>query len=370
MKDIKRRAFKLDILGGIVLFLLGIVFTWACSPHLFPYFFAKKSNLFETSSSQFKDERWYKCDNNMLLGYYCADKSGRYYLTTTKDGEYMGFYVYNNKTDIADEIVQATYEYMDGRKDSLSSLYLSGKGYLAKMGPEEEGFFTEYFNYNGKTIDDYNVKLYTFRMITPWKALTNDNGKTSLWVWVAIIMILFGIILILNYLTGNYKRVFTDALKKYGILPESLEKDMMFALHEDVAYIGEKYATFATPIGGFVIPYNCLIWAYLEVMKTQHYFYGIKTGVSEEYKLVFWDHNHKKNTVDIKKEEIGNKILDELYTRAPYFIKGYNEKLATFVTDDAFYRDMVKEVDERRNQFFDPQPDVPETKEGDVLRYV
>ena len=115
MKDIKKKMFKVLVLGGLGFFAGGLILIALTCPHLFPYFFAKAPNLFETSSSEFKEDNWYKCDNNVLLDYYCSDESGRYYITTTDDGEYMGFYVYNNKTDLADQITDATYDYLDGK---------------------------------------------------------------------------------------------------------------------------------------------------------------------------------------------------------------------------------------------------------------
>ncbi|MBR6402476.1 MAG: hypothetical protein IKS48_03750 [Eubacterium sp.] len=363
LKDIKNRAFKLDVLGGLLLLLVGIGLTWYSSPHFFPYFFAKAPDLFQTSSSEFKEGNWYKCDNNVLLDYYCSDNSGRYYITTTKDGEYMGFFVYKNKTDIADQIANATYDYMEGKSDSMSSQFLSGKGYLAKMEPTEERYFTEFFEYDGKSIDEYKVTYYTFRLVTPWKLLTDDNGNSDIYTWFGLVIALVGIVMIIYFIVGGYKKPFDKAMKDYGILPESLDMDMMRAQQDDVAYIGEKYVAFATSVGGYVIPYNCLIWAYVEITRTQHRTYGIKTGTSKSYKMVFWDNNQKKNTVDVKDEERGYRILDEIHARAPYFMMGYNEDIAN-AADNGRFGDIVRAVDERRDQFYRGYEDVRDSEEN------
>ena len=360
MKDIKKKVFMVYVLGGLGFFVGGLLIMAVSCPHLFPYFFAKTPNLFETSSSEFKEDNWYKCDNNVLLDYYCSDESGRYYITTTDDGEYMGFYVYNNKTDLADQITDATYDYLDGKTDSLPSMSISGKGYLAKMEQSEERYFREFFEYDGKSIEDYKVCFYTFRLVTPWKIITDDNGHSDFYVWLGMMLSVLGIVFIILFLTGQYKREMSKNMKNYGILPESLDQDMMRAYHEDIAYIGEKYVVFASTYGGFVIPYNCLIWAYVEITNTTHRTYGIKTGTTKSYNIVIWDNNGKKNTVTIKDEERGHRIIDQIYARAPYFFRGYNDELAN-ATDNGRFGDLLRAVDERRNEFINSQtqPDIP-----------
>ena len=113
------------------------------------------------------------------------------------------------------------------------------------------------------------------------------------------------------------------------------------------SYIGNEHAVFFTQPNTFVIPYNALVWAYVQVEKTQHKAYGIKTGTSTSYRIVMWDINHKKNMVNTKSEEIGNQIIDEMLRRAPYFYRGYNEELAN-MTDNGRYDEMVRAVEEKR----------------------
>ena len=67
-----------------------------------------------------------------MFDYFASDDSGRYYLTNTNDGEYFGFYVRNKDLDKAEQICDETYDYLDGKRDDLSDVYLSGKGYMVE----------------------------------------------------------------------------------------------------------------------------------------------------------------------------------------------------------------------------------------------
>ena len=104
---------------------------------LFPYFFYSKDKLSSLSSSEFEDGKWCTCDCNILFDYYAYNDDGRSYLAINKDGEYYGFFVNNNKTDVADEIADATYDFFDG-KAPLSSKSLKGKGYITEMDSKEK----------------------------------------------------------------------------------------------------------------------------------------------------------------------------------------------------------------------------------------
>ena len=60
-----------------------------------------------------------------------------------------------------------------------------------------------------------------------------------------------------------------------------------------------------------------------------------------------WDIKKKKNMVNVKSEDVGNKIIDEMLARAPYFYRGYNETLAN-MCDGGQFDEMVRAVEEKR----------------------
>ena len=117
----------------LILIIIGLAISCGICNHLFKYLFAKAPDLWETPSSEFAEGQWYTCDNNLLYDYYGSDDSGRYYVTSTNDGEYMGFYVYDNQTELADKISNDTFEYLDGNQSELSQEYLDDTEFMAEV---------------------------------------------------------------------------------------------------------------------------------------------------------------------------------------------------------------------------------------------
>ena len=359
MKEIysqmRKSAFKIFILGGILVTLIGFAVTFGICQNLFKYIFFDTPDLFETPSSEYEDGKWYSCDNNILYDYYCSDDKGRYYVTSTNDGEYMGFYVYNKKTDIADQISDGTYDYLDGIETELPALYLSGKGYLTEMSATEKRYFEDFFEAGGADLSEYRFCYYNFKIVTPADTILDDNGDNNLFYFiVGIVLILAGIYMIFHFFFGGYKKPIKRYMKKYGILEDSLERDMSTATHIANAYIGNNHVLFYAFPGSIVMPYNELIWAYVEITTTKHTTYGIPTGTSKSYQFIMWSRDHKKNTVTIKDDDKGHQILDEMYKRAPYFFTGYNSDLAN-AADQGNFGSMVQAVDERRTNYLNHQ---------------
>jgi len=354
-KAIKKGTFKSYILVGLFFLLLGLVGFWGINNKLFKYVFVKAPDLFETSSSQYADGKWFTCDNNILYDYYASDDKGRYYVTSTNDGEYMGFYVRNNKTDIADKISDGTYDYLDGKETELPPIYLSGKGYLKEMSATEVRFFEDFFEAGGANLDDYTFTYYNFYMVTPLSLIVDDEGDNNIFYSIlAIISFICGAALIIYILSGGYKRSIKKSMTQYGILEDVLIRDMATATRIDNALIGDKHVLFISFSGSIVMPYDSLIWAYVMITTTKHTTYGIPSGTSKSYSFNMWDRNHKKNMVNIKDDAIGHQILDEMYRRAPYFFTGFNNDLAN-ATNNGNFSSMISAVDERRNAFLNNQ---------------
>lgn len=101
--DIKKSAVIARLIPGIACIIFGLLIIIFLNFHLFTYIFSTKPDVFSIPSTEYKKGKWYSCDNNLLYGYYASDSDGRYYLTATADGKYMGFYVYNKDLEDAEE---------------------------------------------------------------------------------------------------------------------------------------------------------------------------------------------------------------------------------------------------------------------------
>ncbi len=361
-------AFKLFFLGGLILVIIGIVITFGICNHLFKYLFVKAPDLWETPSSEYAEGKWYTCDNNILYDYYCSDDSGRYYVTSTNNGEYMGFYVYNDQTELADKISNDTFENLNGKQNELSSEYLSGKGYLTEMSATEARYFRYYFESEDSSAEDYNLVLYNYRLVTPWKLIVDDNGDNHIfYMSIGLLVVILGLFSMCHFIFGGYKKPFTKSIQRYGIMEDVLDRDMQHAVAISNSYVGDKHLLVYNPPTSIIIPYSALVWAYVQVTTTKHTTYGIPSGTSKSYSLILWDRNRNKNTIGVKTEETGHKILDEMYRRAPYFFSGFTNELAN-ATDNGQFNSLIQAVDERREHVLSSEiPNYGETTNNNSL---
>ena len=342
-KEIKKNSFKFHIGAGIGMILIGILAFFIDCPKLFPYFFYSKDKLSSLSSSEFEDGKWCTCDCNILFDYYAYNDDGRSYLAINQDGEYYGFFVNNNKTDVADEIADATYDFFDG-KAPLSSKSLKGKGYITEMDSKEKDYFIEFF---GDQFEEYHVKYYTFHMVTAWSLITNEGGfRVFMFMIIGVVLVVWGFYLIISYILGAPKKAFKKATEEYNVNMDLLENDMHFAKQIGKAYIGNNYTIFFSGTKVGIMPHDLLVWAYLRKIVTQNKTYGIKTSTSTTYRLELWDRNKKMNNVDVKSEELANQILDEMHTQAPHFLLGYTQEIADAA--NGRYDELVAFVDDRK----------------------
>ena len=355
MGKITKRAAGLFIGGGLIVLIAGSILFFFSFPHLFGYLFKSKPDLFEASSQDYEEDAWFSCNNNILFDYYCSDNYGRYYITATNDGKYFGFYVRDKDVEKADRITEQTYAVYDGKADSFSDEFISGKGYFKPMDASEKKYFVDFFEYYGNSIDEYDVIYYNYRITSLSDVFFSDDGKEDTFHGIlGLICIVAGLAMIIYFICGGYKRQYKKSLDKYGILPEVLERDMSFSSQIDNAYIGTDHVIFTNASGANVFPFNALVWVYLQVTTTQHTTYGIKTGTTKSYSVILWDRYHKKNIISMKNEDNARKVIETMFERAPYFFTGYSDELANY-TDNGQFDSMVRAVDERRMHVTDNQ---------------
>ncbi|MCR5213847.1 MAG: hypothetical protein K6E10_05490 [Eubacterium sp.] len=349
--EIKKNVVGFHLGGGIFLLLLGLVIVFASNTHIFTYIFSSKPDLFAYESSELKPGKWYKCDNNVLWGYFASDNHGRYYVANTNDGYYIGFYVDNKYNDIADKISDQTYACYNGEADSLSDLYISGTGYIEEMEASEQRYFKSFFEYDDESIDNYQVRYLTFRVTSFGELLLDDHGHSdTFYIIIGILCIVGGIFLIIKLFIGGYMKDFNKSMETYNITNEMLDQDMVYARKFGPAYIGSNYLVMIG-LKSYVLPITSLIWAYVLQTDTQHKLYGIiPTGTTTSYSVVMWDRNRKKIEFNINKKEEGHTLLEELQARAPYILYGFSNDLAN-ATNSGQFNTLIQAVDQRRAEY-------------------
>ena len=349
--DIKKSAVRARLIPGIACIIIGLLVTIFLNVHLFTYIFSTKPDVFSIPSTEYKKGKWYSCENNLLYGYYASDSDGRYYLTATADGKYMGFYVYNKDVETAESITDDTYSYLDGETKDFSQLYLTGKGYIDEMDNTEKRYFKNYFEYDGASIEDYDVCYYTFRLTSFGNLLLKDNGHAHpVYMIIGILIMVVGVYFIVQIFTGGYKKDFEKSLATYGIRKEAMEQDMTYARKFENVYLSTRYM-FTTGMTSAVYPFSAIVWAYVLQTNTQHKIYGvIPAGTTVSYQIVFWDRNKRKISFNVKNDDVAHTILQEMNSRAPYIIYGFSDELAR-ATDSGEFNSLVATVDQRRTEY-------------------
>lgn len=341
-KKVKKKAIGLYLILGLIVAAVGVAACWFALNAIIKYSTAS-DDLWEEEEINWEYDNWYACENNIFLGAYAEDRFGSYYITLTEEGHLIGFFVPEREEEKADKIMEDCWLYMDGESWDWPEEHLSGKGYLKSMSVDERKLFDKWFE-EYMDVEEGDLVYKTFYLINPWDAIKMEDN-----VFVTVIGICFfivGLILVILFLTGNYKKNFGKTLAKYNITEEMLETDMAGAVKKDDIWIGSRYLlAIALPMA--IVPYDRLIWAYTHTTITKHRMYGIiPMGTTKSYALKFVDRDNKETTVQVKKEAMGIQILQILTAKAPYIICGYDESLAQM--HNINFHAMIDKVEENK----------------------
>ncbi|MBR1693749.1 MAG: hypothetical protein IJ711_13415, partial [Lachnospiraceae bacterium] len=172
MKEINRMIRKKSMFEfwlGAAGVRFGLLMLFLPLRSLFRYISAK-TDVFEVNADDLAHDIWYKCENNILLGNYADDEDGAFYVTTTGDNQFMGFYVPKASVEKADRIMEAGWTYLDGDTQDWPDEYLTGAGYVRWMTEKEKSYFKAWFD--GADNETMSMLSYqTFYLCTPVQAL-------------------------------------------------------------------------------------------------------------------------------------------------------------------------------------------------------
>lgn len=344
-RKMRKRAFAGRVLGGLCMIALAAVLVFAMEEELTKYVLTR-ADLFETPADFLKNEGFYKCDNNLLLGCYGGNDDGNYYVTPVNDsygnGTYMGFYVFGQDTATAEQIINETWDYESGGESPVTSL--SGRGYVYDMDATEKQYFREWFESSGA--DDTileNLCYKTYVLVPTSEAF---SGSDILWLALAAVLCLSGIWLILSFVTGTYKGGFKKTMKERNISAENMVYDYRQAVHLKNIDIGKKYSILYGVTPKLLI-HDDVVWAYLNITNTRHMLYGvIPTGTTKTYCVYFIRREGKDIEFTVKKEQQGHEVLEAFAKAAPYCIVGYDDNIKEMKERD--FRQLVEIVETRK----------------------
>jgi hypothetical protein len=349
MKKMRARAFWAMVGIGLILIAGAAAMVLVAENELVSYFTTKKE-LFETSADYLQEQGYYKCENNLLLDYYGSDDNGYYCITPVNsadgNGTYMGFYVYKKDFDTAQKIMDETWSGMEtGEKPQTS---LSGRGYVYAMSDDEKEYFRAWFEESGAGEDTIENLCYKTYVLVPISEAV--SGYDIVWLLIAAVMVIVGIVKILSFLMGGYCKKLRTTMKSRNIYEEALVHDISQGAHFKNIDIGRKY-TILYGASSRLLVNDDIIWAYLKATSTKHMVYGfIPSGTTTTYSLCFVDRNQMQEELPVQKETQGREILETLSKAAPHIIVGYDDSIKEAAASD--FGRLVQAVEERKTEAF------------------
>lgn len=343
-KLVLKKNFWGSIIFGIFLIALGVFVAGVINRDFFKFLTAREY-VFTVPCDELEEETFYDVSNELLYDWYAEDDEGRYYITASTDSEgdtkYLGYYVFTKDCEKADDIVESTWDSIENNTQAL--LYIKGKGFVYDMTSTEKNYFDEMCEAYGI---DRNMRLYSTIVLTPMSRAAKTVSFLPLIAGIALAV--YGIVLIVRFLFGGYKKKLKKCMTEYSISEDALEGDVSNGETVSGAVIGRNYLL--SPSGCFTFSLLNLVWCYKKTTKTRHMLYGIiPTGTTKSYSVIFVLNDGKIYEHLGRFEKKCDELIETVSKRAPHAIYGYTEELANEVKSD--FSRVVQAVEERKITF-------------------
>lgn len=335
---------------GILFVALAVLFLVVGFSEEMKYLTASE-NLFNMDTLQMRSvssgsdtiPAFYTFEGNLFLDYYGMDDEGYYYILPTADGKYMGCFVYNAEKDIADRIVEESYQYWSGETQTEPTTVLKGKGYVYNMGDDESKYFKSYFEKAGAGASVISSLEYKTFVLTPLSKVIDFSDVFIM--LMGVVFAICGIGYFGGFLTGAYKKQPAKYMAEHHLSEADVVSDLTYAVQRKNIDIGKRYVMLYADKSK-LLSYEQMLWCYVSVTKTKHTTYGIPTGTTYTYQVFFVMRDKKKHTLNVKSEPEGQDIVSVVSEMAPHVICGYHEELNTMVKND--FTRLIQIVDDHK----------------------
>ncbi|MBR6626447.1 MAG: hypothetical protein IKL04_00505 [Lachnospiraceae bacterium] len=272
---------------------------------------------------------------------YCEETqnnkvSSRYYIIDAGDEHYMSLHVVKSDLDEIEALMQASWDYMDGKStlDTLLEHRYEFEGVISSLASDTLIYYNQYMAECGimPTKQQTTFLPYTLEFQTKTSRLIffSAFGIT------AGIFYLIALIRLLGLFTGFYTRAIKKYIKNSTNPTATKEKVEHFLQNTNLlhdVYCNEDFICGFHGCSAMIGETRKIVWAYQFTIN--HKYAGIFTYKKENSLMVYFHDSYFAHMgFDIKKALHVSQLIGRLSRYCPWMIEGYSDELLNMYTKD------------------------------------
>lgn len=350
-KELKMKSFKKNLPVILLLAALGIFFMAIYFDGI-RVLLGGKQDLDSMTADQIEDGMYVEGTVYGIYDSYAyteqkkngspAKVTSMEYVIPIGEGEYMGLFAPEKYVDGCDELMQESWDYLDGVSEEITGQFRV-KGTILEMESESLEYYMEYL----KDYADYdNLTDAGKAAFLPYYLKIDHIGDSATGTFIAFMVIsgiLFLIVIwmIVKALTGGYQRKLLKYCRSNGI-EEKVEQFYRNTAPVEKIRIGREFIMGMQGAATVLFRAQELIWAYMQVTTHRRNF----ITVGKSYNVVLRTKDGATYNFAVKNEEAAQKVISEIQKVLPGTILGYDKDIEKTYKKNR--EELVSQVEGRR----------------------
>ena len=248
----------------------------------------------------------------------------RDYIIDANDLEYIAIEVPAEDCGRLDEMMEQSWEFLDGYTDQLPEAYVV-TGTVESMDAETLALYTEYLAGEDGELDPSFLPY----IIKPGQVGSGSPFSAVLFTLLGLGLLGYGLFLLFRAASGGYQGQLRTKVMAEGILPQLeefyLTTEPLCGVRADGRWV--LLQTGATTV---LLDAPDVLWAY--VQRTRHRTYGIPIGST--WAVLLRTRTRAAYSLNAKTEEQAQQLLQQLAGKLPHLVTGYSDALNRLYTQD------------------------------------
>ncbi len=353
---LKSKYIKKSMIFVIILIVAGIVAIATQAENL-KVMFSKPVQLEDLDADDIEEGMLVEAEIYAIMDYYAYTTEDtttveKEYFIPVGEKEYMGMVASYGKMNDADDIMELTWEYMDGDESALDQVEpLHVKGTIVEITGESKQFYTEYLIEAGYTADEME------EYFLPYAIMVGDTGDTPtggvvVVLVVGALLIFLGVMTLVRAMTGaNFKKVkkYVAAAPNQEMVMQSLDRFYESTPEVSGIRVSPEYFLGTTGLNAEFCPTKDIIWVYQYVLK--HSVNLIPTG--KTYSIMVMTTGGERIEVLMKNKKKAQQAMEHIARTLPYIFMGYGDDIQAYYTKNR--QGMIDAVAQKRAEVMGDQ---------------